>query len=97
MRTAQELREQAAEEERIRDADVKRRSAERRRRTIMAQIAALQAELEDEAEAERRTAASERTRLARRDEERSEMARSRKGDVAKPPNGRGGPRAGARN
>jgi len=97
MRTAQELRERAAEEERARDADSRRRSAERRRRTIEAQIAALQGELEDEADAERRVVASERTRLARRDEDRSEMARSRQADAPKPANGRGGARAGARN
>jgi circadian clock protein KaiC len=97
MRAAQERRERAAEEERVRDADSRRRRAQRRRRTIEAQIAALQGELEDEADAEQHVVASERTRLARRDEDRSQMARSRQADAPKSANGRGGARAGARN
>jgi circadian clock protein KaiC len=98
MRVAQEARERAAEDERVRELESGRRASERRRRTLEAQIAALRAELEDEEEGVRRAASGERDRVARRTGDRDDMARSRKADAGKSPtNGRGGARTGARN
>jgi circadian clock protein KaiC len=100
MRVAQEARERAAEAERMRDVDSKRRSSDRRRRAIEAQIAALRADLEEEEETGRRQAADESARVARRRDESTEMARSRRADAARAAvtNGRGNAtRVGARN
>jgi len=98
LRLAQEARERAAEEARVREAAAQRRVAERRRQAIEAQIAALRAELEEEAEGERRLATGERDRLKRSEHEREAMARSRRADVVKAPrvgtNGRGNVRSG---
>jgi len=97
LRDTQEARERAAENERVHDADSRRRASERRRRAIEAQIAVLRAELDDEEDGGRRAATGERDRLVRRGEDRDGMARSRKADAAKTPtNGRGGVRTGAR-
>ena len=97
MRLAQEARERAEEEERVRDAGVRRRGSERRRRVIEAQIAALRADLEEEVATDRGVEAGERERLARASDTRQTMARSRKADAAKgsASNGRGGARTGA--
>src|SRR5262245_36321410 len=100
MRMAQEAREQAAENERVRDADVLRRSSERRRRALEAQIAALRAELEEEEDGGRRGAGVERDRLSQRKLDRAEMGRSRRADAAKTApahDARTNPRTGARN
>jgi circadian clock protein KaiC len=101
MRVAQEARERTGEEDRVRDAATKHRAWERRRRALEAQIAALQAELEDESDGARRAAAGEGDRLARRAEERGDMARSRKADPTRTStngrNGRASARTGARN
>jgi circadian clock protein KaiC len=100
LRLAQEARERAADEARLREADAQRRVAERRRQAIEAQIAALRAELEDEVGKERRVAAGERERLTGRQNEREAMARSRRADASKAraaTNGRGGARPGDRN
>jgi circadian clock protein KaiC len=99
MRLAQESRERIAEEERVREADTRRRSSERRRRAIEAQIAALRAELDEEEDGGRREATVERDRVARRTDNRTEMARSRRSDAGKAsaPEARSNPRAGARN
>ncbi|HMF39627.1 MAG TPA: circadian clock protein KaiC [Polyangia bacterium] len=97
MRISQEARERVAEEDRVRDADSKRRASDRRRRALEAQIAVLRAELEGEEDGGRRAVAGERDRLTRRREDRDDMARSRKADAGKEAtNGRGGVRTGAR-
>jgi circadian clock protein KaiC len=98
MRVAQEARERAGEAQRIQEADAKRRSSERRRRAIEAQIAALRADLEEEEDRVKPGTADESARLSQRREDRDAMARSRRADVAKAPpaNGRGGARTGAR-
>ena len=99
MRLAQEARERADEEARAREADVRRRSSERRRAAIEAQIATLRGELEDEESAGRRAETGERERVARASHVRNEMSRSRKADAVKgsSSNGRGSARTGARN
>ncbi len=99
MRMAQEARERAAEKDRVREADVHRRMSQRRRRALEAQIAALQADLDDEAEGGDRAAVDERARVARRLDDQAEMARSRRADAAKTPasGGRSTSRTGARN
>ena len=97
MRLSREAREKAEEAERARDADLRRRVSERRRRALEAQIAALRGELEEEVAIDRGTEAGERERMARASETRQAMARSRKADATKgsSSNGRGGARTGA--
>jgi circadian clock protein KaiC len=96
MRTAQEARERAAEAERVREADVRRRTSERRRRALEAQIESLRAELEGEEDLERREAADEGARQALRRDSLAAMARSRRADAPKAAtNGRGSARTGA--
>jgi circadian clock protein KaiC len=96
MRAAQEARERAAEAERVREAEVRRRVSERRRRALEAQIASLRAELEGEEDLERREAADEGARLALQRDGLAAMARSRRADAPKSsPNGRGSARTGA--
>jgi circadian clock protein KaiC len=84
MRVAQEARERAAEADKVRDAGARARSSQRRRRTLEAQIAALRAELEDEEDLGARGSADERERVARRNDGRLEMERSRRADLGKP-------------
>jgi circadian clock protein KaiC len=96
MRAAQEARERDAEAERVREAEVRRRTSERRRRALEAQIASLRAELEGEEDRERREEGDEAARLALRRDSVAAMARSRKADAAKAAtNGRGSARTGA--
>jgi circadian clock protein KaiC len=106
MRKAQEARELEAEESRSRDADAKRRSAERRGQLIEAQIASLRSDLEEHQEEMKRLSSSERDRITRRSEGQTVMARSRKADgsgatsksgPASGSGGRAGARAGVRN
>jgi circadian clock protein KaiC len=94
MRLAQEAREHAAEEGRLRENDARVRSAERKRRALEAQIAVLQAQLEEEADTQRRSASDEVARLERAVENRTGMSRSRKADpTMKDTNGNGEPGA----
>jgi len=78
MRLAQEAREQAAELARTREFALRQRSLERKRRELEAQIAALQAELDDDANALQAAAREEEARLARKMAERQAMQHSRK-------------------
>jgi circadian clock protein KaiC len=89
MRLAQEAREQSAELARSREFDVRRRALERKRRELEARIAALQAELEDDASALDAVAREEEARVGRDVAARQAMQRSRKaGDRAGTPQAR---------
>jgi circadian clock protein KaiC len=78
MRKAQEAREQAAELAKLQRAAASQRQLERKRKSIQAQIAALQAELGyDEAEFAA-LAGNEAERVEQREVDRRSMAASRK-------------------
>jgi circadian clock protein KaiC len=96
MRLAQEARERTAERQRKRDAEDRARSSAQRRRILEAQLAALQADLEQEYEAARQLALTEAERLAAATNDTTQMAHSRKAD-APAPRPRGKSRSGARN
>jgi circadian clock protein KaiC len=96
MRLAQEAREEMAELEHRRDAEIKQRSFERRRTAVAAQIEALRAELADEEESMQRFSEAEVARQRRASETRQDMARSRKADAPtreRKSNGRTGARS----
>jgi circadian clock protein KaiC len=81
MRLAQEAREREAEAARRREAQSNLRLHERKRRALEAQIALLEAELEDEGQAAERASSDESSREKRGQDERAEMSRSRKADA----------------
>jgi circadian clock protein KaiC len=81
MRIAQEAREQAAERERLEQFDLRRRASERRRRDLEARIAALHAELQDEANMMQLETRAETARIDQTSAERRAMERSRKADA----------------
>ncbi len=88
MRVAQEARERQADLRRRQDLEETRRASERRRRTLQAQLTALQAELEDEEGVMRRQSDVDDEGDRRRDQDRREMARSRRAESpAAPING----------
>jgi circadian clock protein KaiC len=94
MRLAQETREHAAEQGRLRENEARVRSAERKRRALEAQIAVLRAQLEEEEDTQRRGSSDELERVERGVESRKEMSRSRKADpTLKDTNGNGEPGA----
>jgi circadian clock protein KaiC len=78
MRLAQEAREQAVELARGREFELRRRAFERRRREVEAQIAALQAELDDHANELQAAIGDETARVERNETDRRAMTRSRK-------------------
>jgi circadian clock protein KaiC len=82
MRLAQEGRERAAERERKRELESRTRSSAQKRRLLEAQIAALQADLEQEKEAARLSTTAEADRQLAVTSEAAQMARSRKADGA---------------
>jgi circadian clock protein KaiC len=103
MRLAQEAREQAAELARSREFELRRRALERKRRDLETRIAALQAELDDDATALHAAAQDEAARVGRSAAERQAMKRSRKvgdragtPDAGKRPSDGNGRRQGAR-
>jgi len=77
-RLAQEAREEAARVKRQEDIDRKQRTRERKRQALEKQIAALRLELEAEELEAQRTLAEEQRREERLEEDREDMARSRK-------------------
>jgi circadian clock protein KaiC len=94
MRLAQEAREQAAERQRRSEFEGRQRVFERKRKDLEARIEALRTELDEEAAALAAATAEETSRERRSVDERHEMARSRKVEVAKrSPRGNGKPGA----
>jgi circadian clock protein KaiC len=81
MRVAQELRERQAEQRRQQEAQERRRGFERRRRTLEAQLAALRAELEDEEGRMRGQQELDSDGERSRDDDRRDMARSRRAEA----------------
>jgi circadian clock protein KaiC len=82
-RAAQEAREQSAEAERKLEAEARRRTGERKRKSLEAQLAALRAELEAEEEALQRLANEAARREGKTAEDRLTMARSRQAEVSR--------------
>jgi circadian clock protein KaiC len=94
MRLAQEAREQTVERQRRAEFEVRRRASDRKRKELEARIEGLRTELEEEAAALAAATAEETSRARRSVDERREMARSRKVEVAeRPPRGNGKPGA----
>jgi len=79
-RIAQEAREQSAELERKLDAETRRRASERKRKSLVVQLAAVRADLEAEEEALQRLAAEVVRREGKAADDRRTMARSRKAE-----------------
>ena len=89
-RLAQEARERASAAARSQEIERVQRQLERRRTAIESQIAALRAEFEAEEEELQKRLAQEESREARLEQDRREMAHSRKADAfANGPVGRG--------
>jgi circadian clock protein KaiC len=79
-RLAQEAREEAAKVKRQEDIERKQRSLERKRQVMDAQIATLRAEFEAEEQEAQRMLAEDQRREERLEEDKEDMARSRKAD-----------------
>ncbi len=79
-RLAQEAREEAAKVKRQEDIERKQRSLERKRQALEAQIAALRLEFEGEEQEAQRMLVEDQRREERLEEDRDDMARSRKLD-----------------
>jgi len=79
-RLAQEAREEAARVRRQEETESKQRSLERKRLALDAQIAALRLEFEAEEQEAQRLISEDQQREERLDEDREDMARSRKVD-----------------
>ena len=82
MRLAQEVRERAVERQRRNEFEVRRRASERKRKELETRIEALRAELEEEAAALSVATVAETERERRSVDERRDMSRSRKAEVA---------------
>jgi circadian clock protein KaiC len=94
MRLAQEAREQAAERQRRTEFESRQRAFERKRKDLEARIEVLRTELDEEAAALATATADETSRERRSVDERHEMARSRKVEMAeRPPRHNGKPGA----
>jgi len=94
MRLAQEAREQTAERLRQAEFEGRRRAFARKRKDLEARIEALRTELSEEGAALAAATAEETSREKRSVDERHQMARSRKVEIAeRPPRGNGKPGA----
>jgi circadian clock protein KaiC len=80
-RLAQEAREEAEHKAREWELERKRREMHRKRRALDARVAALQAEFAAEFEEMERTVAQDQAIAVRLEQERAEMARSRRADA----------------